>query len=512
LRIGTPINQDARLRGSQRPRLKGRQPEILSGLCLGAQGDLLRATHDSLIVRDGEGRIILWNRAAEELYGWAESEALGQLPETLLKTKLPKSPAEIQSQLRTDGRWEGEVVHTTRAGRTVLVASRWAPVFDGGGQRHGILQAERELGGEQRLERELCHVREKLQRITEQRLIELEGANEALVETQARFQHVAEAIQDLFWLTNPWRTSILYVNPAYERIWGRSCQSLYADPRSWLEGLHPEDRPRIRQLFLEPVPAQGSQHSYRVVRPDCSVRWVLDRSFPVREHAAGFRQVVGIVRDVTESRELEKEILAISEREQRRMGQDLHDDLCQQLAGIEFLSKALQQQLKEQPQAAKAGEIATLIRAAIEYTRQFAKGLAPIELEAEGLMRGLRALAARAGELFKVDCEFECPSNVLVQDPTTGTHLYRIAQEALTNSIKHGKATRIKIVLTARADGGELIINDNGNGLSNEAYVSGGMGLRIMRYRADMIGGSLAIRANGPAGASVVCTFPLTAW
>lgn len=512
LDIRTPTNQGARLRGSEKPGLTGRQSDFLSGLCFGAPGDLFRATHDCLIVRDREGRIILWNRAAEELYGWTESEALGQLPETLLKTKLPQSPSDIQSGLRAEGRWEGELVHMTRVGRAVVVASRWASVFDSGGQSQGILQAERELGGQQRLEKELRRLREELKRITEQRLTELEGANEALVESQARFQHMAEAIQDVFWLTNPWRTSILYVNPAFERIWGRSCQSLYADPRSWLEGVHPEDRPRVRQLFFEPVPAQGSQHSYRVVRPDSSVRWVLDRSFPVREHAAGFRQVVGIVRDVTESRELEKEILAISEREQRRMGQDLHDDLCQQLAGIEFLSKALQQQLKGQPQAAKAGEIATLIRAAIEYTRQFAKGLAPVELEAEGLMRGLRALAARAGELFKVNCEFECPSNVLVQDPITGTHLYRIAQEALTNSIKHGKATRIKIVLTALADLGELLISDNGNGFSNEAYVSGGMGLRIMRYRADMIGGSLAIRVNRPAGASVVCTFPLMTW
>jgi PAS domain S-box-containing protein len=454
----------------------------------------------------------LWNRGAEALYGWTESEALGQVPETLLKTKLPKSAAELQTALTTEGRWEGELVHTTRAGFTVVVASRWASVFDTEGQRQGILQAERELGGEKRLEGELREVRKELQRITEQRLTELEGANEALVESQARFQNVAEAIQDVFWLTNPWRTSVLYVNPAYERIWGRSCQSLYADPRSWLEGVHPEDRPRIRQLFFEPVPAQGSQHSYRVVRPDCSVRWVLDQSFPVREHTAGFRQVVGIVRDVTESRELEKEILAISEREQRRMGQDLHDDLCQQLAGIEFLSKALQQQLQGQLQAAKVGEIATLIRAAIDYTRQFAKGLAPVELEAEGLMRGLRALAARASELFKVNCQFECPANVLVQDPNTSTHLYRIAQEALTNSIKHGKATRIRILLTSLADLGEILISDNGNGFSNEGYVSGGMGLRIMRYRADVIGGSLAIRANVPAGATVVCTFPLTTW
>ena len=192
------------------------------------------------------------------------------------------------------------------------------------------------------------------------------------------------------------------------------------------------------------------------------------------------------------------------------MGQDLHDDLCQQLAGIEFLSKALQQQLKTQPQAAKAGEIASLIRAAIDYTRQFAKGLAPLELEGQGLMLGLRALAARTAELFKVECAFECPVDVLVQDPTMSIHLYRIAQEALMNSIKHGEATRILIALMAHPEGAALSIQDNGKGLPSDAHFSSGMGLRTMRYRADMVDGSLAIQANHPTGATVVCTFPLT--
>jgi len=267
----------------------------------------------------------------------------------------------------------------------------------------------------------------------------------------------------------------------------------------------------MRQFFSERIPSQGSEHSYRVVRADRSVRWVLDRTFPVYEHTGGFRRVVGIVRDVTEAKELEKELLSISEREQRRIGQDLHDDLCQQLAGIEFLSKALQQQLDGQPQALKAEEIARLIRSAIGYTRQLARGLSPMELEPEALMRGLRALAARTSEVFNVHCEFECPANVLVQDPSVSTHLYRIAQEALTNSIKHGQATRIKIVLSAGPEGAQLCINDNGKGLPGEGLGSSGMGLRIMRYRADMIGGSLTFGVNRPSGATVQCAFPLTA-
>jgi PAS domain S-box-containing protein len=343
-------------------------------------------------------------------------------------------------------------------------------------------------------------------------LTELVTANEALVESQARFRQMAEAIHDVFWLTNPSRTSIVYVNPAYEQIWGRSCQSLYAEPSSWLEGVHAEDRPRMRHLFTQGISEKGYESCYRIVRPDASVRWVSDRGFPVRDSAGGFYRVVGIVQDITERKGLEKEILVISEREQRRMGQDLHDDLCQQLAGIEFLSKALQHRLKSRPQAAKAGEIGTLIRAAIDYTRQLARGLAPLELEAEGLMRGLQTLASRTSELFEVECSFQCPAAVLVQDPTVGTHLYRIAQEAIANSIKHGKATRIRIVLAARAEGGELSIADNGNGLSSEAHLSEGMGLRLMRYRAGMIGGSFAMENHTPGGSTIVCTFPLTAW
>src|SRR5437879_859278 len=132
--------------------------------------------------------------------------------------------------------------------------------------RPTALESEQQPGGEtgeqQRLECELRQAREELRQIAEQRLSELETASEALIETQTRFQHIAEAIQDVFWLTNPWRTSIVYVNPAYARIWGRSCESLYANPRSWLEGVHPEDRPRMNQFFCEPIPPQGFEHSY----------------------------------------------------------------------------------------------------------------------------------------------------------------------------------------------------------------------------------------------------------
>jgi PAS domain S-box-containing protein len=433
------------------------------------------------------------------------------MPEALLKTRFPKALDEIKMELERTGRWEGELAHTARDGRTVLVFSRWALQTEEGGQWRGLLQVERDITEQRRLEAQLRRAQKELEQNAQQRLTELEVANEALVESQARFQRMAEAIQDVVWLTNPRRTSMTYVNPAYEQLWGRSCQSLYADAQSWLEGVHPEDRSRIRQFFSQLTSEKGYEHTYRIVRPDFSVRWVLDQGFPVRDSTGGSYRVVGIVRDVTERKELETEILEISEREQRRIGQDLHDDLCQQLAGTEFLSKALQQQLKASPQAGKAAEIANLIRSAINYTRQLARGLAPLELEAEGLMRGLQSLATRTSEHFKVDCLFEHRAAVLVQDVTAATHLYRIAQQAVANSLKHGQATQIKISLVTAQEGGELIIQDNGHGFSNEAQLSPGLGLRIMRYRADMIGASFSIESNA-SGTRIMCSFPLTHW
>jgi PAS domain S-box-containing protein len=342
-------------------------------------------------------------------------------------------------------------------------------------------------------------------------LTEVAAANEALVESEGRFSQVAEAIQDVFWLTDPSRSNIIYVNPAYATLWGRSCESLYANPHSWLEAVHAEERPRLREFFAERLAGGGFEHSYRIVRPDYSVRWVLDRGFPVRESAAGSPRVVGIVRDVTKQKELEEGILAITEREQHRLGQDLHDELCQQLAGIELLSKALEQQAQGQPLAADAGEIARLLRAAMDYTRHLARGLAPVELDAQGLLHSLQALATRTSEVFKIDCSFECPRLVAVQDPKVTTHLYRIVQEAVANSVKHGKASRVRILFKATPEGGELTIQDNGFGLSAQAQLAPGMGLRIMRYRADIIGATFAIESR-PGTTTVRCAFPLAAW
>jgi PAS domain S-box-containing protein len=213
-------------------------------------------------------------------------------------------------------------------------------------------------------------------------------------------------------------------------------------------------------------------------------------------------------RDITHRVKLEQEILAISEREQRRLGHDLHDDLCQQLAGIEFLSQRLASDLavRSAARASQAKEIAQMVQRAMTQTRELARGLSPVRLEAEGLADALRELAAGTRKVFGCDCRFHCEPPVLVPDHTVAIHLYRIAQEAVSNALKHGQARRIEIGLTAKGRAVILAVEDNGTGLPRKLPKRKGMGLRIMRYRAEVIGGAVLVEPYPGGGTRVACT------
>jgi PAS domain S-box-containing protein len=216
------------------------------------------------------------------------------------------------------------------------------------------------------------------------------------------------------------------------------------------------------------------------------------------------------MRDITRRVELEREILAISEREQRRLGQDLHDDLCQQLAGIEFLSQRLANDLAlESPAgAAQAKEIALMVQRAMTQTRELARGLSPVRLKAEGLAEALRELAAGTRKVFGCDCRLRCDRPVRVPDHIVAIHLYRIAQEAVSNAVRHGQARCIELSLTAKGRSVTLAVNDNGAGIPHKPPQQNGMGLRIMSYRAEVIGGTLIVERDPRGGTSVICTVP----
>jgi signal transduction histidine kinase len=220
----------------------------------------------------------------------------------------------------------------------------------------------------------------------------------------------------------------------------------------------------------------------------------------------------GLIRDLTERRRLERQILDAGAEEQRRIGHDLHDGLCQQLTGCAFALEVLGQKLERRasPETASIRKVSELVDQAITQARTLAHGLQPVTLEATGLATALRELANKAESMFRVSCLFVGESEVEVHDNTVATHLYRIAQEAISNAVKHGKAKTVIVDLGETDRELRLTVTDDGVGIGRAAPNARGkgIGLQTMRYRARAIGGTLDVRPGERGGTVVMCVVP----
>ena len=215
-----------------------------------------------------------------------------------------------------------------------------------------------------------------------------------------------------------------------------------------------------------------------------------------------------IIRDITDQKRLEKEVLDIAEREQSRFGHDLHDGLGQHLTGVQFMAQVLQQKLEARhaPEAAEAGEIASLIRQGITQTRDLARGLSPVVLQSKSLQDALRDLAGGITRRGQAACHAELDDDIAITDSETAIQLYRIAQEAVNNALKHAQARNITISLQHDEAGRvDLTVRDDGLGFPENFQPGLGMGLRVMNYRAGLIGGSLEILQRD-SHTTVTCT------
>lgn len=210
---------------------------------------------------------------------------------------------------------------------------------------------------------------------------------------------------------------------------------------------------------------------------------------------------------------LENELLEITEKERRRIGLDLHDDLGQKLSGIALMTKGLELKLARQQarETEEAARIHGLVQEAMSHASDLAHDLATLELEEQELPVALAGLAAHVRELFGVQCRFRAIGECPALEATLTKQLYKIAQEAVTNAIKHGKAKRVSITLAAKPDALTLQVKNDGLPFPDLKGHSTGMGLRIMNYRASLVGGSLEIAAAGTQGTELSCTVPLEA-
>jgi PAS domain S-box-containing protein len=337
-------------------------------------------------------------------------------------------------------------------------------------------------------------------------LEQIERRKGELQASERQFRQLTESIQEVFWIVDAKTLLEIYASPAFEKVWGR------ASAGDWHKQIHPDDRGRVMQAFQTKAVTGGYDEEYRIVRPDGALRWIHARGFPVRDETGDVYRVAGIAEDVTERKQLEVEIIKISDHERARIGQDLHDSICQQLVRCAFSVNLLQKELERREfpaAAAAAAKISTLLNTILKESCQVAHGLCPIQMAGHGLVAALGKLAKEIGHHDQgLACELNCPQPIQIVNQELAIQLFRIAQEAVNNAIKHSAAKRIEIGLEKKAHSLCLWVMDDGVGIAERPAAGRGMGMHIMAYRAQVIGGSLEIRRNDTGGTIARCFVP----
>ncbi|MHC4489056.1 MAG: PAS domain-containing sensor histidine kinase [Planctomycetota bacterium] len=228
------------------------------------------------------------------------------------------------------------------------------------------------------------------------------------------------------------------------------------------------------------------------------------------DEAGNLVAVATTERDITDRKQLERELLAIREKEQKLIGREMHDSMGQMLTGIAVKSKGLQLKLKSKSleESADAADICELASEAIAQTRRLAKMLYPVDIETGGLISALQGLASSTKDLLKISCKFKCNNVIPIRDPVMARHIYRIVQEAITNAVRHGKAKNIRIELASTEGRSTLKVANDGKDFPRILAKKKGLGLKIMEYRAKMICGMLEVGRGRKGGTIVTCRFP----
>ena len=327
----------------------------------------------------------------------------------------------------------------------------------------------------------------------------------ALRDSEEKFRQLVESMNEGLGIQDR-RGIITYVNDKVckilqlprEQIIGRPSLDFISkrDMETWSRNIGNRDAPESYEVTW--MDKQGNS-IYTLVSPRA-----------VYDSQGHFMGGFGVITDITAIKKLEKEVLDTSERERQKIGYELHDDLGQHLIGIDVMTKVLRDKLAplSEENARYAGEINRLVKDAIEKTRHLARGLCPVYLASLGLETSLEELAGSTANIFNIECSFRCPRHIPIEDNSLATHLYYIAKESIHNAIEHGKSSKIVLELLNNKGIVSLSILDNGVGIKDTTKV-GGIGLRIMNYRARMIGASLRIESEPSGGTLVTCTFNL---
>jgi two-component system, chemotaxis family, CheB/CheR fusion protein len=454
---------------------------------------VLLDSNDAVCVHDFDGRISAWNRGAEEMLGYVEAEAFQMNEDQMIPEDLRARSHSLWEQLRRGERvnsWESQ--RRTKDGRILDVWVTATALKDATGRPIAIAKTERDITEQKRAH---AHLENEVQ----QRTAALRNSQDQLA---AVLHTGADAV-----ITINAMGIIQSVNTATERMFDYTAGELIGQN---IKILMPSPFREEHERHLDNYNKTGVRKIIGIGREAVAQR-KNGSTFPVElaVSEADHRQLfTGILRDITERKELEREVLEVASREQRRIGQDLHDTVGQELTALNIRARDLADTLRTDPASGfkLVEQMIQGLQRSQRDLRAVLRGLLPVAVDAEGLMSALADLADRIQQEAKATCAFDSPEPVSVADNLVATHLYLIAQEAVHNAVKHARPTNIRIILESNALL-TLRVRDDGIGMpADPAENQGGLGLRIMRNRAAIIGANLTIERAAPHGTVVTCT------
>jgi PAS domain S-box-containing protein len=354
-------------------------------------------------------------------------------------------------------------------------------------------------------------------------------AEEALRESEERFRQIAENIHEVFWLRSPDSRQLLYVSPMYEKVFGRTCESLYADGEN-LSAVHPDDRPRVLQS-MQTWDGSEFEIEYRIISHNGQVRWIRDRGFPIRNQSGEIYRMGGVAEDVTYRKEAEERLKTSSEqlralsaslqstreKEATRIARQIHDELGGPLAGLRWELEALEKMIHQpaDPERVKMMQVKLaamvgLTDATINVVRRVASELRPSILDDLGLLEAIEWQTQQFEARTGIECRCDCSLPRIPLGDQQSTAVFRIVQEALTNILRHAQATRVVVAMKEEDGIFVLTVADNGRGISQAEVLSrASLGLLGMQERAHLIGGRVDIVGLKGRGTTLHIRVPL---
>ena len=591
---------------------------------------IVESSSDAIIGLDLNAIVTSWNRGAERIFGYTAFEMLGSPIRRLIPPDRLDEEKQVFNWIRQGESVEHfETVRIAKDNRLIDISVAASPIRNGAGEVVGASAVARDITG-------------------------LKRTQHALRESEQRFRELAENIHEVFWMSDPVNTRMIYISPAYEAIWGRSRETLYSSVTSWMEAIHPDDKQRIVDARANRTPVLPHENTYRIVRPDGSVRWIRDRGFPVHDERGAVVRFAGIAEDITVRKEtqeaqerglslmlatlestadgilvvntdgkivtfnrlfarmwkLSDEVLAskedaraldcaldqllepekflekvrylyrhpreesfdrllfkdgrvyerysrpqliggkvvgrvwsfrdaterrragkaleeanerlrflsrrlfqVQEDERRHLARELHDEIGQTLTAAKINLQIAAQDVPEKITGRLDDSIHLLDRL-LGQVRQLSLDLRPPLLDELGLVPALRWLLDQQARRAGLRVTFHTDVNGLAIDPAVQTTCFRVAQEAITNIIRHSGARRIAIRLRRKAERLALSVRDDGAGFDPAAIPPGtahhsSLGLVSMKERISLVGGGLEIRSTSGKGTEIRAWFPL---